>query len=99
MREGQFTACATCALALHLLDTEIYNQKSVLQFLPTSQVQYDRKQGLCKQVSARCCDSVIYHRKRMFRRVHQPPTSYNLQWKVKILVHANLSNAESYINK
>ena len=35
-------------------------------------VNYDRKQGLCKQVSARCCYSVIYHRKCMFRRVHQP---------------------------
>ena len=62
-------------------------------------VNYDRKQGLCKQVSARCCDSVIFNRKCIFRRVHQPPTSNNLQWKVKILVHANLSNAESYINK
>ena len=75
MREGQFTACATCALALleligqnycpgdpkgHIkpklswnllnydahspvgslwdLDTVIYKQKSVPQFLPTSQV-------------------------------------------------------------
>ena len=35
-------------------------------------INYDRKQGLCKQVSARCCYSVIYHRKCMFRRVHQP---------------------------
>ena len=65
-------------------------------------VNYDRKKGLCKQVSARCCYSVIYHRKCMFRRVHQPThelLQYNLQWKVKILVHANLSNAESYINR
>ena len=38
MREGQFTACATCALALHLLDTVVYKQKSILQLLPTSQV-------------------------------------------------------------
>ena len=37
MRIARLTACATCAL--HLLDTVIYNQKSVLQFLPTSQVQ------------------------------------------------------------
>ena len=42
MREGQFTACSTCALALHLLDTVIYKQKSVLQFLPSA-VNYDRK--------------------------------------------------------
>ena len=38
MREGQLTACAIFALALDLLDTVIYKQKSVLQFLPTSQL-------------------------------------------------------------
>ena len=36
MRIPQLTTCATCAL--HLLDTAIYNQKSVLHFLPTSQL-------------------------------------------------------------
>ena len=136
MREGQFTACATCALHLlgiigqnycpgnpkghikpklpwdmpeaiktlyydaHSPVDSLCNQKistSVPANLPGA-VNYDRKQGLCKQVSARCCYSVIYHRKCMFRRVHQHPTCYNLQWKVKILVHANLSNAENYIN-
>ena len=35
MRIARLTACATCALHL---DTGIYNQKSILQFLPTSQV-------------------------------------------------------------
>ena len=122
MREGQFTACATCALALleiiwqnycpgnpkgHIkpklswdmpeaIKTLYYDahspvdslcnlcppppgycnlQSKISTSVPANlpgAVNYDRKQGLCKQVSARCCYSVIYHRKCMFRRVHQP---------------------------
>ena len=96
MREGQFTACATCALALHLLDTVIYKQKSVLQFLPTSQVLEITMENLYSGVlqAAECCK---LQQKINILVCCKSASAVNYNRKINILVCCKSPSAVNYI--